>query len=81
MKLELAQAIEAEAWRAGFSGSEVEIIEDYSGRGMYGRETAALRFESVGSALAVMLSVEVPEDLEPPDGFRTDNMGLGIVVY
>jgi len=70
-----------------------ELYEGYSGRGMYGKETTAVTFDSESDAREAMLQVayyaggeagedptaeEVLEDLKKA---RFDSLGLGVVVY
>ena len=86
MELYLAEKI------AENSYDEVEVREDYSGRGMYGETTAALTAESLSSIIVGMVraaveladsedDASVEELVDFAEGMRTDNMGLGIVVY
>jgi hypothetical protein len=68
-----------------------EIREDYSGRGMYGKSTHAVVFDSRGeyeSALiyaAYEVGARGNDDVEGILGelrnLGTDSMGMGIVVY
>lgn len=69
-----------------------EIYEAYSGRGMYGKETTGITFDSdtdFYSALADCIHDAV-EDGSMEDGdlltdmlrkLKTDNMGTGIIYY
>jgi phage gp45-like len=61
-------------------GVDAEVMEDYSGRGMFGRTCPAITGErailtEIGYAASQigMARSDVPS--------RTDSMGLGIVVY
>ncbi len=67
-----------------------EIISGYSGRGMYGKETYALKINSFGSLLQALMIF--PELLYDDDDnpispykviskFRTDELGLSTVIY
>ena len=70
-----------------------EIREDYSGRYMYGKETIAVIYEDpsqfqeclVNAAFALGMDEDINNKaydiLEELYKLRTDNMGLGIVVY
>jgi len=73
-------------------GKEVEVREDYSGRGMYGDTTTALIASDISDVIVGMIQFAVnmkeAEDDETIDlicktaeHLRTDQMGLGIVVY
>jgi len=69
----------------------VEARHDYSGRGMYGRETSGVVIESVTDLVGCMLqnAEELAEEVkalqeegvEMPGGFRTDSMGYDTIVY
>jgi hypothetical protein len=72
----------------------LELYEDYSGRGMYGSETAGIVTESIGSLIsaAIYLTQEITEN---PDDFsfnvddvayamkhlRSDGMGRYSMIY
>jgi hypothetical protein len=69
---------------------DIRIMEDYSGRCMYGKGTTALTgdfrmadvLSSVLNAVATgCLFEEDFEDIGDQFDFRQDNMGLGIVIY
>ena len=73
-------------------GKEVEVREDYSGRGMYGETTTALIASDISDVIvgmiqyAVYMKEEENDDAidllcETVEYLRTDQMGLGIVVY
>lgn len=88
MKLEVFKEIVEEA------GYE---LESYSGRGMYGDECASLRLDRDESVFVVMASIteaafsrheydgdikfDIGEWLELMGKTKTDNMGLGMVIY
>jgi hypothetical protein len=48
MKLELARLF---VLAAGDVGGDIEIMADYSGRGMYGAKTAAVTFEGMSNLM------------------------------
>lgn len=62
-------------------GYEVEVRDDYSGRGMYGATVPAFVADDTGVMTAIGYAAaiaEVPlEDLPR----RTDSMGRGVVIY
>jgi hypothetical protein len=68
---------------------ESEIISNYSGKGMYEKETYALKINSFGSLLqALMTFPELLYDDNDPisqseviSKFRTDKLGLSIIIY
>lgn len=70
-------------------GVECEVREEYSGRGMFGRTTAALVVESplvlVGLAALIAGERRYPADLEDfltnLNNLTWDSMGLSYVVY
>jgi hypothetical protein len=53
---------------------KAEVI-DYSGRGMFGKRTAAIVVKDRGSVETAMKLLNID------DSTRTDNMGLDVVVY
>lgn len=64
-----------------------ELREDYSGRGMYGKTTAAVVFDGEQefySAIAEVMECDI-EDRETVANalrnIRTDNMGKGMIFY
>jgi hypothetical protein len=72
MQLENAQAV---AEHLNGEGTDAEVRENYSGRGMYGESTAAVvtpHADDVAHAMGL---------LGIADSRRVDNMGLGYVVY
>lgn len=70
-------------------GYEVEVRPAYSGRGMYGRTTAALTSNELNAIqLGVFIGIAAVEedgspwiDDEVVRNLRSDQMGLGVVVY
>ncbi len=53
-------------------GYEAEVRDDYSGRGMYGKETHAVVTDASPVTFAAIVGT---------DSFRADSMGLGYVYY
>lgn len=68
MKLEVAKAIENAANEIG--GLDIEVREGYSGRGMFGRQTAGIVFACQGDLLraVALAAVRVNEDNEDAHG-------------
>ena len=65
-------------------GCEVRLRDDYSGRGMYGKDTYAISGEfGWGDIARAWANVCVQDDDFSPDdlGFSWDAMGLGTVIY
>lgn len=69
-------------------GLDIEVRDDYSGRGMYGKITHAIVADSLCDLIPALLChaaydyVAVVEDgLFDDFKLRQDNMGLGIVLY
>ena len=70
---------------------DMTLIEDYSGRGMFGDDTAAISCHGVGPLLAaVAIAVDQLDDESEADGeeiadavrsIRSDQLGLGMVWY
>jgi hypothetical protein len=81
MELKLAELLEMHS-------CEIEVREDYSGRGMYGKSTAAIvcdesnMFEAIAG---IMESGDEEEREYVADniryGFKTDSMGYSTVYY
>ena len=78
----------------GHLGLEIKPREEYSGKGMYDRQTCAIVCDDIGDFVAAVaqgainLFEENPQNytgaanfIEDMRGLRTDSMGLGIVVY
>ena len=72
MKLDDALDIEQELGREGL---DCRLDQTYSGRGMYGKETAALIVDNDHDV------VRVAGKLGINTSFRVDNMGRRVVVY
>src|SRR4051812_40936618 len=91
MKIETAQAIVAAAEEVGLEG--VTLYEGYSGRGMYGKTTAAVCFDRLGDFLAAVARVAADLQFDSAADGRaddfcaelqrlgTDGMGRGTVIY
>lgn len=65
-------------------GCEVRLRDDYSGRGMYGKDTSAISGEFSWCDIAkAWANVCVQDDDYNPDdlSFTWDAMGLGTVIY
>jgi len=73
---------------------EMTLREDYSGRGMYGSETAGIVTDSIGNVLysAIKLVKSMIDDPESYDfdvedlaeameNIKTDSMGLSMIIY
>ena len=77
---------EAEALHSALEdeGCEVRLREDYSGRGMYGKDTWAIsgEFSWCNVAVAWANVCVSDDDYQPNDlAFTWDAMGLGTVIY
>lgn len=72
-------------------GESANFRDDYSGRGMFGKETCAVDVDSVSHLVGALanfalsefaLNEEEKEALEElSEGLRQDSMGFGIVLY
>ena len=90
MKLEFAKLIVKAGSDMGYDDECMSVREAYSGRGMYGRETAGVVFDSLGKLLAAVAHAtecmitdeddagDLISDLEK---CRTDNMGRDTILY
>ena len=76
MKLAHAKAIVEEL--VEFEGIEATVREDYSGRGMYGRTTAAVSTHYSEDVVAAARELGLPLRRS---NLNVDSMGLGKVVY
>ncbi len=76
MKLAHAKAIVEEL--VEFEGIPAEVRENYSGRGMYGRTTAAVstRYSEDVFSAAALVGLKLRRS-----NIQVDSMGLGCVVY
>jgi len=64
--------------------TELELINDYSGRHMYGATTHAIIARSISEFMEnlVHAAAKNPETfLNANPGFRTDQMGMDVVIY
>ena len=88
----LHQALEkmTEEYDVDFEEYESSVIENYSGRGMYGQQTHALKFNSYSALLRAVMTF--PELLFDKDNdpisqyqlishFRFDHLGYSTIVY
>lgn len=72
-----------------YGEDEAELYEDYSGRGMYGRNTTGVVVENTGAILPAVVEYlrdNVCEECDwdgIPDfeSMRLDNLGLSYIVY
>ncbi len=85
MKLATAEAL---ANAAHDLGMEAEVMDGYSGRSMYGRETTAVSAESMCALIAAAASAAGLMDVDDQGdfiddlkGLRWDSLGLGVIVY
>lgn len=89
MKFEHAQGIVEYAHNLGV---EAEVRKNYSGRGMYGRETAGVVIGNIGDFVQAVAGVsseltsnhtedEVDDFINDMGGLTTDNMGRDIIIY
>lgn len=76
MKIDHARAI-VDAGRE--LGCDMEVSEGYSGRGMFGEETAAVIYDDESGFLeAVQMAAQ---DVGVIEGMRFDDLGKGRVAY
>ena len=68
-------------------GEEASLYEAYSGRGMYGRTTAGVVCDGLGTLLQVVIE-DAPQFVEDDypmfdniSGFNTDSMGMSTIIY
>lgn len=83
MQLQTAKRLRNAARRLGI---EASVREGYSGRGMYGRTTAALTLARIGELAACAAAARVPraereEFALELSRLSQDSMGFGIIVY
>lgn len=71
-----------------YSWGECKVLTDYSGRGMYGKETHAVIFANPGDFYKTIGDIMGLGDEEERENvrqalktIRSDNMGLGMVYY
>jgi len=68
-------------------GEDASLREDYSGRGMYGRSTAGVVCDGIGTLLKAVLEDAhlFVEDGSPMydriSSFSTDSMGYSTIIY
>ena len=74
------------------SSHEIELREDYSGRGMFGKTTAAVIVEyesAITEAIGSFLVDASEDDIEEINelgalmekGYRTDSLGMRTIIY
>lgn len=94
MKLETAKLLKAAANHAGI---DLEINEDYSGRGMYGRTTTAIEVESSNDIFAILavfvdesfdidhesnlVEADRYEAMEDIASIKSDSLGRQVIFY
>jgi hypothetical protein len=85
MRVEVANALHAAAEELGI---DARLDENYSGRGMCGRSTAAVSFDSPGQlAASAVLAANSPEKswgidlVEELLGLRQDSLGRQTIFY
>ena len=90
MKLELAEKLAEiyEGYTGDYEDRDERLSEDYSGRGMFGKETVGLIVGDISTLLeAVLYAVKdgalTEDDMSDMDtsGFRTDSMGFSTIIY
>ena len=72
-------------------GYDAEVLDDYSGRGMYGKETCAVKTDAdpFKIARAIWDTIEDDDKPEDPDpnwmrdytSFRFDNLAMDYLIY
>jgi hypothetical protein len=68
----------------GSQDSESEIVEGYSGRGMWGEKTTAISTNDPARLLLCGIQAAVDgdgPDCEVPEDICVDSLGLGKVIY
>ena len=64
---------------------DLELYEDYSGRGMYGETTCGIVFDNIGELLAAVAEAMLNEpeniDVHSLARVRIDSMGRGSIIY
>lgn len=88
MKKIVAELLRDAMLANGLFDEDINLRDDYSGRGMYGKSTYALSGDFDMSDICVAIA-QIYEDgevqdkgIEPSDfTFARDSMGLGIVIY
>lgn len=85
MQLEVAKKLVASADEVGV---ELEIVEDYSGRGMFGKSTTAVRFDTVQDLFTAFYSLGLDDGQEPDESeeinfssLSIDSLGKSQIIY
>lgn len=83
MTIELANFLK---FALEYGGEEAEILETYSGRGMFGRETVGIVFSSQTILLESILAYikenpGVETQIPDFDKIQSDNMGRDVIYY
>lgn len=73
MKLETAKALVDTAYDMGHTQEDISLREDYSGRGMYGKSTAAVVVDNI--AFLACIAFELGASLESRGGTAIDEIG------
>ena len=83
----IEQARFLETINSEMGNQDLDIRTNYSGRGMYGRETVGVVVDSQTQLLADVLnyhlqSTQIPDQPTPEfSNFRVDNMGHSVILY
>jgi len=88
MQLEVAKKLVASADEVGV---ELEVLEDYSGRGMFGKSTTAVEFNTVQDLFAAFYSLGMDDGQESEESgeseeinfssLRIDSLGKSQIIY
>jgi len=84
MQLEFAQRLVDTAQSIDV---ELELYENYSGRGMYGKSTTAVQFDSLSDLMTVIYHLGVQDgengedSKEAPSSWKVDSLGRSEIVY
>jgi hypothetical protein len=70
----------------GDDGVDASLRESYSGRGMYGKDTAGVVIGDVTDLLAAIINnasmfCEEEDEMFYVNGFKQDSMGKGMIIY
>ena len=84
LNIEQLNMLAEAAWHAGIDEEESAFYGDYSGRGMMGRNCAAIDIDGTGELVKLFVQIAV---IDPglaaalAADLHTDSMGHGIVAY